>query len=163
MIKKIKNIDTIPQVYKGQQIEPNCEYVVMSVEEELILDNDATLKTKVFTGKTTINGGNTTLSICNYKIFEATNFATVLIQDFASENVALGITQLGLTSHVRKTLAEVTNCLFTASLYDSIEELRIIDPAALDSTIMSAARLLVFRNKIETFLGITPLATTWNQ
>ena len=96
------------------------------------------------------------------KIDAAMVFGTQMIRDFAAENVALGITQFGLTSHVRRTLVDVAACLTTGSLYDAITELKAVDPAKLDAVIMTPARLLVFRNKIEDFLQITR-STTWNQ
>lgn len=90
------------------------------------------------------------------------DFGVNLIIEFATENVLLGITQLGLTNHVRTTCFEVTNALSTGSLYDAITEIKAIDPSAFDSVILTPARVLAFRNKIETYLGV-PLATEWNQ
>ena len=109
------------------------------------------------------SAGPTTLESCVAIVDNAMTFGVGLIRDFAGENVSLGITQRGLTSHVRKTLVEVGACLVSGSLYDAISELRVVDPNALDANVMTAARLLVFRNKIETYLNINPKATTWNQ
>ena len=66
----------------------------------------------------------------------------------------LGITQAGMTNTVRKRLGEVTNCLITGSLYDAMNEARLIPAEHKDSTFITNARLLSFINRIETFLGI---------
>lgn len=92
----------------------------------------------------------------------AMNFGSNLIFEFATENVLLGITQLGLTSHVRRTCVEVVSALTTGSLYDAIDEIKKISPDSLDANILTPERVLVFRNKIEQQLGI-PLATVWNE
>jgi hypothetical protein len=91
----------------------------------------------------------------------AMTFGSRLTAEFTAENVALGITQLGLTNHVRKTLREVKDAVETGSLYDAITEIKNIDPLSLDANILSASRLLAFRNKIETYLHV-PLATAWD-
>lgn len=94
-------------------------------------------------------------------VTEAKRFGLELENGFIIENVKLGITQLNLTNHVRKTLREVRDAISTGSLKDAITELRAINPAALDSTILTSARLLAFRNKIEAWLEV-PLAQAWN-
>lgn len=88
-------------------------------------------------------------------------FSDKLISDFATENVFLGISQRGLTNHVRTSLSEVTNALLTYSLKDAVEELIKVDPEALDDVVLTPARLLSFRNKIEDFIGV-PRGTEWN-
>jgi hypothetical protein len=98
----------------------------------------------------------------SYKMDEAISFGNSLKKKFIDENVALGITQLGLTNHVRKVMREVNDAIGSGSLKDAVLEITLIDPSELDSTIMSSSRLLSFRNKIEAFLAV-PLATTWNQ
>jgi hypothetical protein len=85
-------------------------------------------------------------------------FGNEIIDDFAAENIVLGITQAGLTNHVRKTCKEVTDALRSGSLYDALHEVRQIPEQAKDPTFLSNSRLLVFVNKIETYLGL-PLST----
>ena len=92
----------------------------------------------------------------------AINFGQKLMKDFIIENITLGITQRGLTSHVRKITSELITCLNTGSLYDAISEIKLITPASLDPVILSEARMLSFRNKVHEYLGL-PLVTTWNQ
>jgi hypothetical protein len=96
------------------------------------------------------------------KMEEAIAFGSQIKKKFIDENVALGVTQLGLTNHVRKTMREVNDAIGSGSLKDAIIELAALDPASLDSTILSATRLLSFRNKIESYLAV-PLAIAWDQ
>ena len=86
-------------------------------------------------------------------------FGTSLMVEFAAENVAMGITQDGMTNHVRKAVSEVTNCLMTGSLYDAIAEIRGIPVEMKDPKYLTDVRLLAFINKIEDYLGI-PRSTT---
>lgn len=92
---------------------------------------------------------------------EAKNFGIKLQEEFIANNLLLGITQRGLTKHVRKTLQEVNDCITTGSLYDAIDEISRVRPEDFDDAIITAQRLLVFRNKIEEYLGL-PLSQQWN-
>ena len=94
-------------------------------------------------------------------IDNAKKFAKKAEDDFIAENLILGITPLGLTNHVRKTLREVGDALRTGSLYDAIYEISVVSNTTFDPVILTAARLLAFRNKIEEYLGLT-LATSYN-
>lgn len=82
-----------------------------------------------------------------------------LIVWFAAENISLGITQTGMTGAVRSATADVVNALSTGSLYDAIIAAKAISPDSYDATFITAARLLFFVNKIETYLNI-PLSET---
>lgn len=95
-------------------------------------------------------------------VANAISFGESLIFEFTIENVLLGITQLGLTSHVRQVTKDIITALQTGSLYDAISLVRVLDSNDFDSTILTPERLLFFRNKIETYLGI-PLASTWDE
>ena len=92
----------------------------------------------------------------------AVAFGNKLMGDFVKENIKLGITQLGLTNHVKKTLADALDSVLTGSLYDAIYEVSIINPADLDVDILTAARLLSLRNQVEEFLGVDPLSTAYD-
>jgi len=89
----------------------------------------------------------------------AIKFGDALVVEFASENMALGITQANKTSSVRKAMSEVLNCLVTGSLYDAMVEVRLIPTESKDAIFLSDARLLAFVNKIETYLK-KPLSVT---
>jgi hypothetical protein len=103
----------------------------------------------------------TTRDTINALIDSAYAFSAKLMKDFVVENVMLGITQRGLTKHVRLTTREIKDALESGSLRDAIMEIRALDPADFDPVILTPARLLLFRNKIETWLGV-PLADSWD-
>lgn len=90
---------------------------------------------------------------------QAIDFGNKLIRDITIENMALGITQDGMTGTVRKALAETLSALMTGSLYDAIDELRAIPEDKKDNKYISNARLLVAINKLETYLG-KPLSSS---
>jgi len=95
-------------------------------------------------------------------INDAERFAEGARNEFMNENIRLGITQLGLTNHVRKTLEQVIGALGTASLYDARFEIAQVVSTDLDAQVLTAARLLTFRQQIEEYLGITPLAAVYD-
>ena len=91
----------------------------------------------------------------------AIQFGNAVIVEFAAENIALGITQAGMTGPVRQATSEVVSALQTGSLYDAIAECKAIPAENKDSTFITDTRLLSFVNKIEEYLGIT-LSTDLN-
>lgn len=95
------------------------------------------------------------------KVEEAKVFGKKISDDFIAENLLLGITQLGLTNHVRKTLQEVKDALETGSIYDAITEIKNLNSEDFDETILTENRILLFRRKIEQWLGV-PYAVNWN-
>ena len=88
----------------------------------------------------------------------AISFGQELITTFAAENIGMGITQTGMTTPVRTVTADIVSALATGSLYDAITAAKAIPIESYDSTFVTAARLLLFVNEIETYLGI-PLST----
>lgn len=100
--------------------------------------------------------------IVSEKMQQTFDFGNTLKKQFIDENVLLGISQRGLTSHVRKSMREVNDAIGSGSLKDAITEIIALEPAHLDEVVMSEARLLAFRNKIEAFLNV-PQASSWNE
>lgn len=100
--------------------------------------------------------------IVSEKMTDILEFSSKIKKEFIDENVMLGISQRGLTNHVRKTMREVNDAMGSGSLKDAIIEITLIDSSMLDSVVLSASRLLAFRNKIEAKLEV-PFATSWNQ
>jgi len=88
-------------------------------------------------------------------IVRAIAFGSKLINQYAAENVILGITQAGMTATVRTRMGSVISALQTGSLYDVIAECKAIPAEHKDATYITDARLLSFVNKVETYLGIT--------
>jgi hypothetical protein len=89
----------------------------------------------------------------------AMTFGQQIIKEFAAENIALGITQAGMTTRVRQVTADIVNALSTGSLYDAIQAAKVVTLEQKDATFITDARLLACVNKIETYLGI-PLSAT---
>lgn len=85
-------------------------------------------------------------------LIPARSFGQDLIDHLASENIALGITQMGQTNRVRKIMREVTDCLMTGSLLDAITEARAIPSEQYDTIFVTEARILKAINMIEDFL-----------
>ena len=81
-------------------------------------------------------------------------FGDELILEFATENVLMGVEQLGMTNHVRKTMSEVISALKTGALSDAIYEARQIPDDKMDDTFITKPRLLIFINKCESFMGL---------
>lgn len=83
----------------------------------------------------------------------AVAFGKRMIEDFSTENILLGVTQAGMTNHVRRTASEIVDALHTGALYDAITEARAIPAEAKDPVFVSDARLLRLIDEIEKFLG----------
>jgi hypothetical protein len=94
-------------------------------------------------------------------VLDAKGFGMKIENEFIVENVKLGITELGLTNHVRKALREVRDAISSGSLKDAITEIRNLNSNDFDAQILTPARLLSFRNKLEEWLEV-PLAEAWN-
>jgi len=91
--------------------------------------------------------------VLNLHLRPAVAFGKSMIEDFSTENILLGITQAGMTNHVRKTASEIVDALHTGALYDAIAEARAIPAELKDPIFVSDARLLRLINQIEKFLG----------
>lgn len=103
----------------------------------------------------------TTREMIDKIIADALIFSVNVRNDFVAENVMLGITQRRLTGHVRKMMREVKDAMDSGSLYDAITEIKSLNINDFDSVIVTPARILLFRNKIEVYLKV-PLAQNWN-
>jgi hypothetical protein len=87
-------------------------------------------------------------------LLPARQFGQTIIDEFAAENVLLGITQAGKTGFVRKACREVTDALMTGSLYDALTEVRALPPEVKDPVFLSDTRLLSLMNRVEDYLKI---------
>lgn len=94
------------------------------------------------------------------KIEAAKVFANELIDRFAAENVLLGVTQAGMTGTVLTKMSAVLTAMQTGSLYEAITRAKAIPSSDFDATFITGARLLLFVNKMEKYLGAT-LSTQW--
>lgn len=82
-------------------------------------------------------------------------FSTALLNQFAAENIAMGITADGKTEDVLDTMLPVMNALQGGAPTIAIKRAKAISPSSYDSKYVTAARLLSYVNKIEAFLGLS--------
>jgi hypothetical protein len=99
-------------------------------------------------------GRSVMVSVRDNILTPAMVFGNELIKEFASENIAMGITQDGLTSWVRDIAADIMGAVSTGSLYDAMVHIKHIDPSEYDTKYITAARLLSYLNKIEAYLNL---------
>jgi hypothetical protein len=85
-------------------------------------------------------------------------FGESLVKEFASENIAMGITQEGKTGAVRAVAEPILDAVMTGSLYDAMSAIRHIPVESYDAKYITAARMLVYLNKIESYMNL-PLST----
>jgi hypothetical protein len=100
-------------------------------------------------------------TIVGMKLDEAMIFGFKIMKSFIIQNIKLGITERGLTNHVRKTLREVKDAAESGSLKDVVTEIRSLNEEDFDDAIITPARLLAVRNEVETWLEV-PLAEAWD-
>lgn len=89
----------------------------------------------------------------------AIEFGQQIIQNFSAENIAMGITQYGMTAQVLLATMDIIVALQSGSLYDAIAKAKAIPAEKKDAMFITDARLLNFVNKIEDYLGITRSTT----
>jgi len=93
------------------------------------------------------------ISAAKISLRSSKSFGQSLIDDFAVENVVLGINAEN-TDNVLTVMGGILSLLSNGYLETTIRRAKAIDPNLYDGTFITAARLLVYVNRIETFLGI---------
>lgn len=84
-------------------------------------------------------------------------FGRNLVDDFAIENVILGIDGAG-SDNVLNKLNKALEALSNGYLETAIRRVKAINHADFDGTFLTEARLLIYVNRIETYRGL-PLST----
>lgn len=84
------------------------------------------------------------------KIMAARDFGTRLIAQYGAQNVLSGYS-IEIIQDIMTKTAKVQAALNTGSLYVAIQELNSVET---DDTIITAAKIKVFRNQIEDYLQI---------
>ena len=90
-------------------------------------------------------------------IQDAIKFGNDIIIEFAAENIAMGITQLGKTKAVADYLADVMRYAQTGSLYEVLAEIQRLEGLGLPADLapfITTERLALFKGKIQSYLGI---------
>lgn len=87
---------------------------------------------------------------------DAKAFGNALMVQFAMENIATGITQAGKTRAVADYCYKLQYYLSTGSLYAALEEIndKLDELPPELAPFITEARLIVYRNKIKTYLRI---------
>jgi len=152
--------DSIEYLHQLKVLNPSIQTIAIDSQSQTI---EIISSTEIYGGELAILNAvvpaNTPVQkLVERSINSAIIFGQRLVVEFAAENVLLGITQANKTNSVRKATAEVVGALATGSLYDAIAECRDVPVESYDSTFVTAARLLLFVNKIEDYLGM-PLST----
>lgn len=83
-------------------------------------------------------------------------FGETLMEDFATENVLMGITQAGKTGAVSDFLANIARNISTGSLYEVVKEIdrKILLGLPSDlSPFITEARMILIKNKIMEYLS----------
>lgn len=88
-------------------------------------------------------------------INNAMAFGSNLLLEYSTENVLLGITQENKTGEVLSKLSLVLPAIQSGSLYEAISRIKAIPSSDYDSKYITQARLLIFVNKIEQYLGLS--------
>lgn len=96
-----------------------------------------------------------TLAVVKKQVQNIAAFSADLLNQFAAENIAMGITQDNKTEDVLDTMLPVMNALQGGAPTIAIKRAKAISPSAYDSKYVTAARLLAYVNKIEAFLGLS--------
>lgn len=129
--------------YKGSTI-------TLHLSEELTTEEQAAF----LAADSTFQDVDQAMYVLNMHLKPAVCFGLSMIEDFSTENILLGITQAGMTNHVRKSASEIVDALHTGALYDAILEARAVPAEVKDPIFLSDARLLRLINQIEQFLGV---------
>lgn len=102
----------------------------------------------------TAHVATTSADVVAAAILRATEFGNDLIVEYATSNVLSGYTVEQVKDIIEKT-AKVQVALKSGSLYVALDELDLV---VTDETVITADKILVFKNRIETYLGL-PLST----
>lgn len=96
------------------------------------------------------------MALIQNSIKGAIEYGGKLMLEFAAENVAMGISQAGKTKEVLQYLHPVKTALDTGSLYAAMDEVDDLLAAGLPAELapfITEARLLLFKSKIDDYLG----------
>jgi hypothetical protein len=90
-------------------------------------------------------------------VHNAIEFFTLLLEEFAAENITLGITVAGKTKEVADLLKDVMRYGQSGSLYEvvgEIDRLEALGWPADTQTWCNTARMTAFKDKVNDYLGV---------
>jgi len=158
---KVANSPKLETELKASSLSSKYSYLFTSATEVTVgtITDLSTEEQTTLAGLITAHSSAPSSTEVVKKIIQnAIEFGVNLVIEFATENVILGITQSGMTSTVRANMSEVLSAIQTGSLYDARTALLNLPEENKDATFITDARILIFVNKIETYLGL-PLTT----
>ena len=148
----------IPDVWPAEVREvielPNSDWIEMSVAE--FNDYKATHQATYDTWYESTQVIDTSLPYVAV-VNNAKMFANEIITKAIAENVAMGITQTGKTKLILDTLKDVYYYLQAGSLYEVLTAVDAITVTPEMSPFITSDRLLIFKNKIRAYLGLSLL------
>jgi hypothetical protein len=98
---------------------------------------------------------NAQIAVVAKQVAAINAFCANLLVQFNTENLIMGISTDGKTDDVLTVMSSVLVALQSGSPTSAIKRAKEISPSSYDSKYVTAARLLSYCNKIETYLGIT--------
>lgn len=97
------------------------------------------------------------LNIRNNILGPAIAYGKDLAENFASENVMMGITATGKTKLIADTLRNVTYYLQSGSLYEAIREAESLVLTPSMAPFLTPARVKLLTNKMRAYIGLPQL------
>lgn len=148
------NPQNLPGLWPAEVIElgdstdlPNNTYVLMTVEEL------QAYKANHVSDYNTWKSQYPAIPIqemVSEKIIKAMEFGRKIIADYAATNVLMGY-NLTQVKYIMDKTAKVRDSLLLGSLYVALDELSQIET---DDVLITTAKITIFRNKIQSYLGI---------
>ena len=147
-------IDDNTYLEQLKAVEPSV-IAFVDTGENIKVQTEQTLLQSVLDGLSAVVPADVPINLqVKRSIRSAMAFGLEVIENAATENVLLGITEYGMTATVIRVLGPTNAALTTGSLYHAIDEIRAILPEDKDDRFITDARLLATINEIETYLGL---------
>lgn len=99
------------------------------------------------------------LAAVKKQVANIADFSQELLNQFAAENIQMGITGDNKTEDILDIMLPVMSALQGGAPTVAIKRAKAISPSSYDAKYITAIRLLAYVNKIEAFLGL-PLSET---
>lgn len=147
---------TLSSNYDGLLCDENNIKVVFL---ETCIEDDSNLINDYWNTITEETFEITIQEIVSGKIENAQVFGNQLLNEFATDNVLMGITQAGQTIHVTDYLHKLSHYILTGSLYAAIQQINniIADTSETKenlSPFVTNERMVEYKHKIQDFLEI---------
>lgn len=140
-----------PELFAHMEMPTGSDvrWLIVTLNEDGTIDlsEDSGLKTSIQTADAIIAG--------KAQVAALRQWGADLMDQFAVENSLMGVTTDNMTDTVLNVMGGVMTAVLSGSLKEAIRRAKAISPSDYDAKYITAARLLVYVNRIETKLGIT--------